>query len=157
MNHLQLFHRTCADCSSLITRRYSTSFSLGIRLFHRRFRAPICGIYGFVRFADEIVTVEVPQRKGDPLLFDTDEGVRPGTTAESLGGLRPSFDRAGTVTAGNASQISDGASAVIVMSKERAKSLNVTALGEVVSYGMVAGPDTSLLHQPARAILKALA
>ncbi len=109
------------------------------------------------RFADEIVTVEVPQRKGDPLLFDTDEGVRPGTTAESLGGLRPSFDRAGTVTAGNASQISDGASAVIVMSKERAKSLNVTALGEVVSYGMVAGPDTSLLHQPARAILKALA
>jgi acetyl-CoA C-acetyltransferase len=109
------------------------------------------------RFADEIVAVGVPQRKGDPLLVDTDEGVRPGTTAESLGGLRPSFDKAGTITAGNASQISDGASAVIVMSKERAKSLGITPLGEVVSYGMVAGPDTSLLHQPARAIQKALA
>ena len=108
------------------------------------------------RFADEIIAVEVPQRKGDPLLVDTDEGVRPGTTAESLGSLRPSFDKAGTVTAGNASQISDGASAVIVMSKERAKSLGVTPLGEVVAYGMVAGPDTSLLHQPARAIMKAL-
>ncbi len=108
------------------------------------------------RFADEIIAVEVPQRKGDPLLVDTDEGVRPGTTAESLGSLRPSFDKAGTVTAGNASQISDGASAVIMMSKERAKSLGVTPLGEVVAYGMVAGPDTSLLHQPARAIMKAL-
>jgi acetyl-CoA C-acetyltransferase len=108
------------------------------------------------RFADEIVPVAVPQRKGDPLQFDTDEGVRPGTTAESLGALRPSFDKNGAVTAGNASQISDGASAVIVMSKAKAEQLGVQPLGEVVSYGMVAGPDTSLLQQPSRAIKRAL-
>ncbi len=108
------------------------------------------------RFAEEIVSVAVPQRKGDPLHFDTDEGVRPGTTAESLGALRPSFDKNGAVTAGNASQISDGASAVIVMSKARAEQLGVQPLGEVVSYGMVAGPDTSLLQQPSRAIRRAL-
>jgi acetyl-CoA C-acetyltransferase len=108
------------------------------------------------RFADEIIPVAVPQRKGDPLLFDTDEGVRPGTTAESLGALRPSFDKNGAVTAGNASQISDGASAVIVMSKAKAEQLGVQPLGEVVSYGMVAGPDTSLLQQPSRAIKRAL-
>lgn len=108
------------------------------------------------RLADEIVNVEVPQRKGDPLIVDTDEGVRPGTTADSLGALRPSFDPKGTVTAGNASQISDGASAVVVMSKARAEKLGVQPLGEVVSYGMVAGPDTSLLEQPANAIRKAL-
>lgn len=109
------------------------------------------------RFADEIVAVPIPQRKGDPLMFDTDEGVRPGTTAESLASLRPSFDKNGTVTAGNASQISDGASAVVLMSAAKAAELGVHALGEVVAYGMVAGPDTSLLHQPSRAIQKALA
>lgn len=109
------------------------------------------------RFADEIVAVPIPQRKGDPLMFDTDEGVRPGTTAESLASLRPSFDKNGTVTAGNASQISDGASAVVLMSAAKAAELGVQALGEVVAYGMVAGPDTSLLHQPSRAIQKALA
>ena len=107
------------------------------------------------RFAEEIVPVEVPQRKGDPLVVDTDEGVRPGTTAESLGGLRPAFDKNGSITAGNSSQISDGGCAVIVMSADKAKELGVAPLGQVVGYGMVAGPDNSLLTQPSRAILKA--
>jgi acetyl-CoA C-acetyltransferase len=109
------------------------------------------------KFVDEIVPVSIPQRKGDPLLVETDEGVRPGTTMESLGSLKPAFDKEGTITAGNASQISDGASAVIVMSKRAAEARGVQPLGEVVGYGMVAGPDNaSLLQQPSRAILKAL-
>ena len=108
------------------------------------------------RFADEIVAVSVPQRKGDPVLVETDEGVRPGTTVESLGGLRPAFDKDGTVTAGNASQLSDGGSAIVMMSRAEAERRGVAPLGEFVSYGMVAGPDNaSLLHQPSRAILKA--
>src|SRR5580704_1280318 len=106
------------------------------------------------RLAEEIVPVHVPQRKGDPLLFDTDEGVRPGTTAESLGALKPAFDKNGTITAGNSSQISDGGAAV-VMSAAKAKELGITPLGQLVGYGMVAGPDNSLLTQPSRAILKA--
>ncbi|MEZ5260310.1 MAG: acetyl-CoA C-acetyltransferase [Acidimicrobiales bacterium] len=108
------------------------------------------------RFDAELVAVSVPQRKGDPLVVDADEGVRPGTTAESLGALRGAFGGAGNVTAGNASQISDGASAVVMMSKAAAERLGVSVLGEVVSYGMVAGPGTGLLHQPANAIRKAL-
>ena len=107
------------------------------------------------RLADEIVPVEVPQRKGDPLLVDTDEGVRPGTTAESLAALKPAFDKNGTITAGNSSQISDGGCAVVVMSADKAKELGVAPLGKIVGYGMVAGPDNSLLTQPSRAILKA--
>jgi len=107
------------------------------------------------RLAEEIVAVRVPQRKGDPLLVDTDEGVRPETTAESLGKLRPAFDKNGTITAGNASQISDGGAAVVVMSVEKAKELGIAPLGRIVSYGMVAGPDTSLLTQPSRAIATA--
>ncbi len=103
-------------------------------------------------FDDEIIPVEVPQRKGDPVLVEVDEGVRPGTTAESLGGLRPAFDKAGNITAGNASQISDGGAAVIVVSKAKAEALGATPLGEIVGYGQVAGPDPSLLTQPARAI-----
>ena len=108
------------------------------------------------RFADEIVNVSVPQRKGDPIVVETDEGVRPGTTADSLGGLKPAFEADGTITAGNASQISDGGAAVIVMSKAAAEKLGVTPLGEVVGYGQVAGPDASLLTQPSRAINQAL-
>jgi acetyl-CoA C-acetyltransferase len=107
------------------------------------------------RLAEEIVPVQVPQRKGDPLLVDTDEGVRPGTTAESLGALKPAFTKNGTITAGNASQISDGGAAVVVMSTERAKALGIAPLGRIVGYGMVAGPDNSLLTQPSRAIMKA--
>ena len=108
------------------------------------------------RLAEEIVPVEVPQRKGDPLVVDTDEGVRPGTTAESLGALRPAFDKNGSITAGNSSQISDGGCAVIVMSADKAKELGVAPLGKVVGYGMVAGPNNSLLTQPSNAIVKAL-
>jgi acetyl-CoA C-acetyltransferase len=108
------------------------------------------------RFADEVVAVEVPQRKGDPLVVDTDEGVRPGTTPDSLSKLPPAFDKAGNITAGNASQISDGAAAVIVASKAAADRLGTEPLGEIVGYGQVAGPDPSLLTQPSRAILTAL-
>ena len=108
------------------------------------------------RLADEIVPVAVPQRRGDPIMVDTDEGVRPGTTAESLGKLRPAFDADGTITAGNASQISDGGAAVIVMSRARAEALGATPMGEVVSYGQVAGPDPSLLTQPSRSSKQAL-
>ena len=107
--------------------------------------------------ADEIVPVEMPQRKGDPIVVDTDEGVRPGTTVESLAALRPAFDPDGTITAGNASQISDGGAAVIVMSEQRASATGVAPLGELVAYGQVAGPDASLLSQPAHAISTALA
>ena len=109
------------------------------------------------RFDAEIVPVVIAQRKGDPLSFDTDEGVRPGTTGDSLSYLKPAFDKAGSITAGNASQISDGGSAVVMMSAAKAAELGVSPLGEVVSYGMVAGPDSpSLLLQPANAIRKAL-
>ena len=109
------------------------------------------------RLADEIVPVSVPQRRGEPVVVRDDEGVRAATTMESLGALRPAFDKAGTVTAGNASQISDGGSAVVVMSKREALRRGVAPLGEFVSYGMVAGPDSaSLLHQPSRAIALAL-
>ena len=108
------------------------------------------------RFADEIISVKVPQRKGDPIVVDTDEGVRPESTAESLSKLRPAFDKEGTITAGNASQISDGGAAVVVMSKAKAEELGVSPLGELVSYGQVAGPSPSLLHQPSHAIKVAL-
>ncbi len=108
------------------------------------------------RFAEEIVAVPVPQRKGDPVLVESDEGIRPGTTAESLGGLRPAFSKDGTITAGNASQISDGAAAVIVTSRRKAEELGIAPLAELISFGMVAGPDPSLLHQPSGAIKQAL-
>jgi acetyl-CoA C-acetyltransferase len=107
-------------------------------------------------FAAEITPVEVPQRKGEPLTVSIDEGVRAGTTAESLGGLRPAFKKDGSITAGNASQISDGASAVVVMSESAAKRHGVEPLGRVVSYGMVAGPDTCLMTQPSGSSMKAL-
>jgi acetyl-CoA C-acetyltransferase len=105
---------------------------------------------------NEVVPLEVPQRKGDPLLVTNDEGVRPGTTAESLGRLRPAFGPDGTITAGSASQISDGAAAVVVMSRAKAEELGVPVLAEIGAHGVVAGPDPSLLSQPANAIAKAL-
>jgi len=108
------------------------------------------------RFTAEIAPVSVPQRKGEPILIDTDEGVRPGTTQESLGKLKPAFAKDGTITAGNASQISDGAAAVIVTSRDIAEELGATPIAELVSFGMVAGPDPSLLTQPSRAIKRAL-
>ncbi|GDX33734.1 acetyl-CoA acetyltransferase [Actinomycetes bacterium] len=109
------------------------------------------------RLAEEIVPISIPQRKGDPLIIDTDEGVRASTTMDSLATLKPAFDKNGTVTAGNASQISDAGSAIVMMSKRAAEKHGVTPLGEFISYGMVAGPDNaSLLHQPSRSIKKAL-
>ena len=109
------------------------------------------------RLAEEIVPVAIPQRKGDPVIVDTDEGVRASTTMESLGSLKPAFDKAGTITAGNASQISDAGSAVVLMSKKALDASGATPLGQFVSYGMVAGPDSaSLLHQPSRSIMQAL-
>jgi len=104
------------------------------------------------KFAEEIMGVSVPARKGTPTLVETDEGVRIETTMESLGALRAAFEENGTITAGNSSQISDGASAVIVMSADRARDLGLEPIGELVSYGQVAGPGTSLLSQPSRAI-----
>lgn len=109
------------------------------------------------RLTDEIVAVNIPQRKGDPIIFDTDEGVRASTTMESLATLKPAFDKQGTITAGNASQLSDAGSALVMMSKKTAERRGVKPLGEFVSYGMVAGPDNaSLLHQPSRSIMRAL-
>ncbi len=105
----------------------------------------------------EIAPVEVPQRRGEPVVVAHDEGIRPDVSAESLARLRPAFDAEGTVTAGNASQISDGASAMVLASAEAAGRLGLDPLGELISYGQVAGPDTSLLVQPASAIDKALA
>lgn len=110
------------------------------------------------RLADEIVPVPVPQRRGEPVVVTEDEGIRADTTVESLAGLKGAFGGAGTVTAGNASQISDGASAIVLMSERAAAERGVTPLAEFVSYGMVAGPDNpSLLLQPSNAIRAALA
>ena len=104
----------------------------------------------------EIVPVEVPQRKADPITFEDDEGVRPGTTGDSLAGLRPAFVSTGTITAGNASQLSDGASSMIVTSRRKADELGVEPMATVLGYGTVAGPDNcSLLQQPSRAIREA--
>ncbi len=106
-------------------------------------------------FDDEVVPVEVPSRRGDPTFVTTDEGIRGDTTADSLGRLRPAFDQQGTITAGSASQISDGACAVVVMSKSKAEQLGLDWLAEIGAYGTVAGPDSSLQLQPARAIARA--
>ncbi|AWB92931.1 acetyl-CoA C-acetyltransferase [Aeromicrobium chenweiae] len=108
-------------------------------------------------FDDEIVPVEIPTRKGDPIVVSTDEGVRGDTTTESLGRLRPAFDKNGTITAGSASQISDGAAAVVVMSKAKAEELGLSWIAEIGAAGVVAGPDSSLQSQPSRAIAQACA
>jgi acetyl-CoA C-acetyltransferase len=108
-------------------------------------------------FDDEVVAVQVPQRKGDPVEFKYDEGVRGDTTAESLSRLRPAFDRNGTITAGSASQISDGGCAVVVMKKTKAEELGLTWLAEIGAHGVVAGPDSTLQSQPAEAIKAACA
>ena len=106
-------------------------------------------------FDDEVVPVMIPQRKGDPIEYKGDEGIRAATTAESLAGLRPAFAKDGVITAGSASQISDGAAAVVVMSKAKAEELGLPWLAEIGAHGMVAGPDSSLQSQPAGAIANA--
>jgi acetyl-CoA C-acetyltransferase len=108
-------------------------------------------------FDEEVVPVEIPQRKGDPVQFTADEGVRGDTTVESLGRLRPAFSKEGTITAGSSSQISDGAAAVVVMSKAKAEELGLEWLAEIGSHAQVAGPDSSLQLQPAAATAKACA
>lgn len=108
------------------------------------------------RFSDEIAAVSIPQRRGDPLVIDVDEGIRPETTVESLAGLRPAFGAQGTVTAGNASQISDGACALVLASAAKAAELGIEPLAEIIGFGNVAGPGTGLLAQPANAIRAAL-
>jgi acetyl-CoA C-acetyltransferase len=109
------------------------------------------------RLRDEIVSVEIPQRKGEPILVEEDEGIRPGTTVDSLAKLAPAFQKEGTITAGNASQISDGGAAMVVMSADKAKSLGLEPLATIVAHGQVAGPDNSLHMQPANAIKAAAA
>ncbi|WP_193604714.1 acetyl-CoA C-acetyltransferase [Nocardioides dongkuii] len=106
-------------------------------------------------FDDEVVPVSIPQRKGDPVVVSTDEGVRGETTAESLGKLRAAFSKEGTITAGSSSQISDGAAAVVVMSKAKAEELGLEWLAEIGAHGQVAGPDSTLQLQPAVATAKA--
>ncbi|MDQ0583527.1 acetyl-CoA C-acetyltransferase [Streptomyces rishiriensis] len=107
-------------------------------------------------FEAEITPVEIPQRKGEPVVFSKDEGIRADTTAESLGKLRPAFTKDGTITAGTSSQISDGAAAVVVMSKAKAEQLGLSWIAEIGAHGNVAGPDNSLQSQPSNAILHAL-
>jgi len=108
-------------------------------------------------FDAEIASVMIPQRKGDPIEFREDEGIRVDTTTDSLGKLRPAFAKDGTITAGTSSQISDGACAVVVMSKAKAEELGLSWLAEIGAHGVVAGPDASLHEQPANAIIKAAA
>ena len=121
---------------------------------HSHERATVASKEG--RLTEEIVPVTVPTKKGDPIVVESDEGVRPETTVESLARLRPAFSPDGTITAGNASQISDGAAAVVVVSAAKAEALGLTPLAELSGFGMVAGPDPSLLTQPSRAIRQAL-
>jgi acetyl-CoA C-acetyltransferase len=108
-------------------------------------------------FDDEVVPVSVPQRNGDPVVVAQDEGVRADTTVQTLARLRPAFSEDGTLTAGSASQISDGAAAVVVMSRARAQELRLTWVAEIGAHAVVAGPDSTLQSQPARAIAKACA
>ncbi|WP_086709934.1 acetyl-CoA C-acetyltransferase, partial [Streptomyces antimycoticus] len=107
-------------------------------------------------FDAEITPVEIPQRKGEPVVFDKDEGIRGETTTELLGRLRPAFAKDGTITAGTSSQISDGAAAVVVMSKAKAEELGLEWIAEIGAHGNVAGPDNSLQSQPSNAIAHAL-
>jgi len=133
-----------------ITREEQDEFSA--RSQQRAAKATETGV-----LAEEIVAVEVPQRGKPPAVFAADEGIRPGTTAEALGKLPAAFGSDGTITAGSSSQISDGAAAVVVASREKAEQLGAVILAEVGAFGTVAGPDNALHSQPANAIKRALA
>ena len=139
---------SCNSAGAQLTREVQDAFSA--RSHQRAAEAWKNGL-----FDDEVVPVEIPQRKGDPVVVSQDEGVRGDTTAESLAKLRPAFSKDGTITAGSASQISDGACAVVVMSKAKAEELGLTWLAEIGASGQVAGPDSTLQMQPANAIAKA--
>jgi acetyl-CoA C-acetyltransferase len=133
-----------------VTREQQDEFSAAS---HQKAAAAIEAGY----FTAEITPVVIPQRKGDPVIVTTDEGVRAGTTVDVLAKLRPAFGSGGTITAGSASQISDAAAAVVVMSASKAKELGLTPLAEIGAHGVVAGPDPSLHEQPSNAIRAALA
>ncbi|HEY9468713.1 MAG TPA: acetyl-CoA C-acetyltransferase [Propionibacteriaceae bacterium] len=135
----------CNTGEQLVTREDQDAFAA--RSHQRAAAATASGV-----MAEEIVEVRVPQRRGDDLVVDKDEGIREGTTPESLGKLRPAFRRDGTITAGSSSPISDGAAAMVVMSKEAAQRLGATPIAEIGAYASVAGPDSSLQLQPANAI-----
>ena len=136
------------DTGLKLTREEQDEFA--VRSHQRAAEAWKNGLY-----ADEVVPVEVPQRKGDPIVIDSDEGVRADTSLEVLAKLRPAFGKDGTITAGSSSPISDGGCAVVVMSKAKAEELGLTWLAEIGAHGSVAGPDSSLQSQPANAIAKA--
>lgn len=160
LNHDGLFCALEHELMGAATDRYlaSTSFDRGMQdeiAEASHARAATAQKNGTL--AEEIVTVSVPQRRGDPIEVRDDEGIRPNTTMDSLSALRPAFTESGAITAGNASQISDGASATVIMSAAKAKELGVDPMAELVSYGQVAGPDCSLLTQPSNAIKAALA
>jgi acetyl-CoA C-acetyltransferase len=132
-----------------LTRQEQDEFAA--RSHQRAGRAVASGL-----FAEEITPITVPQRKGEPIIVDTDEGIRPDTTAQGLARLRPAFSADGTITAASASPITDGAAAVVVMSRAKAEELGLRWLAEIGAHGMVAGPDDSSLHeQPANAVLAA--
>ena len=141
---------TCNTGAVAVTREEQDAY--GARSHQRAAKAIANGV-----FAEEIVPVTVPQRRGDDLVVDTDEGVRPDTTTEGLAKLRPAFGKDGTITAGSSSPISDGAAAVVVMSVEAAERLGCTPIAEIGAHGQVAGPDSSLQLQPAAAIEAACA
>jgi acetyl-CoA C-acetyltransferase len=108
------------------------------------------------QFATEIVAVPVPQRRGGPVEVAADEGIRPGSTAETMAALRPAFAEGGSITAGNASQISDGAAAVVVADREAAEAAGTPVLAEILAYGQIGGVDATLHERPAEALLVAL-
>src|SRR6476661_7421545 len=139
---------SCNSAAARLTREEQDAFSA--RSHQRAAEAWKNGL-----FDDEVVPVEIPQRKGDPVVVSQDEGVRGDTTAESLAKLRPAFAKDGTITAGSASQISDGACAVVIMSKAKAEELGLEWLAEIGAHGQVAGPDSTLQQQPANATAKA--
>jgi acetyl-CoA C-acetyltransferase len=136
---------SCNTGEQLVTREDQDAFAA--RSHQRAAAATASGV-----MAEEIVEVRVPQRRGDDLVINKDEGIREGTTPESLAKLRPAFRRDGTITAGSSSPISDGAAALVVMSKEAAQRLGATPLAEIGAHASVAGPDSSLQLQPANAI-----
>lgn len=153
-DHDALTDQDSAVSMGVLTEQGNGSFGLGresqdevAALSHKR------AVAGAQKRAEEIFPLEIPQRRGEPVIFDTDEGVRENTTAESLGKLRPAFASEGTVTAGNSSQLSDGAAALVVVSRQYAEDHGHDILATVAGYGQVAGPHDSQLHsQPSRAI-----
>ena len=136
---------SCNTGEHLVTREDQDAFAA--RSHHRAAAAIKSGV-----MAEEIVEVRVPQRRGDDVVVTTDEGIRPGVTAESLASLPPAFNKQGSITAGSSSPISDGAAAVVVASKPAAERLGLSAIAEIGAYGQVAGPDSSLQLKPSNAI-----